>query len=160
MIISKMSVNSQGTTRKDNWATEAEITLSAFLAFSMILLSIFPQAGRILCIISAGLFILFYSAQGYRLLIKIIHTDTTSAYDWINYFVAIVALAIIAVNILWLGNSLIPALITLMLLLLIMFLNFHQKRIDTIRKDHYAIKQIRLIVLLVITFILIFTSIH
>lgn len=153
-----MSVNSQGTTRKDNSATEAEIVLSAFLAFSMILLSIFPQVGRILCFISVGLFILFYSAQGYKLLIKIIHTDETSAYEWLNYFVAVLALAILAVNILWLGNRLIPALITLMLLILIMFLNLHQKRIDKIRKDHYAIKQIRLIILLIIAMILVFTG--
>jgi len=114
--------------------------------------------GKILCMISAGLFILFYSAQGFRLMVKIIHSDESSAYDWINYFVAIVALTILSVNILWLGNRLIPGLIALVLILLILFLNFHHKRIDTIRKDHYALKQIRLIILMVIAVILIFTG--
>jgi hypothetical protein len=152
-----MIFDSQGT-RKDERAAEAEIILSALLAFSMILLALFPTAGRILCMISAGLFIMFYSAQGYRLLIKIIHSDETSAYDWINYFVVVVALAILAVNILWLGNSLLPGLVTMIILLLILFLNFYHKRIDTIRKDHYALKQIRLIMLMVIALILVFTG--
>jgi hypothetical protein len=152
-----MIFNSQGT-RKDEWSAEAEIILSALLAFSMILLALLPAVGKILCMISAGLFILFYSAQGFRLMVKIIHSDESSAYDWINYFVAIVALTILSVNILWLGNRLIPGLIALVLILLILFLNFHHKRIDTIRKDHYALKQIRLIILMVIAVILIFTG--
>ena len=152
-----MIFDSQGT-RKDERAAEAEIMLSALLAFSLILLALLPVAGKILCMISAGLFILFYSAQGFRLMVKIIHSDETSAYDSINYFVAIVALAILAVNILWLGNSLLPGLVTLIILLLILLLNVYHKHIDTIRKDHYALKQIRLITLMVIALILVFTG--
>jgi hypothetical protein len=152
-----MIFDSQGT-RKDERAAEAEIMLSALLAFSLILLALLPAAGKILCMISAGLFILFYSAQGFRLMVKIIHSDETSAYDSINYFVAIVALAMLAVNILWLGNSLLPGLVTLIILLLILFLNVYHKHIDTIRKDHYALKQIRLITLMVIALILILTG--
>ena len=152
-----MIFDSQGT-RKDERAAEAEIMLSALLAFSLILLALFPAAGKILCMISAGVFILFYSAQGFRLMVKIIHSDETSAYDSINYFVAIVALAMLAVNILWLGNSLLPGLVTLIILLLILLLNVYHKNIDTIRKDHYALKQIRLITLMVIALILVFTG--
>lgn len=152
-----MIFDSQGT-RKDERAAEAEIILSALLAFSMILLALFPVAGRVLCLISAVSCIFFYAANGFGLLSKDIRHNVTAISDIVNYLVVVLILLILISSVLWTVNQSVLALIASIILFISIGTNIIIRRQEKARNDHFAIKQIRLVTLLVITLILVFTG--
>jgi hypothetical protein len=152
-----MIFDSQGT-RKDERAAEAEIMLSALLAFSLILLALFPVAGRILCLVLTGLIIIFYLAEGIRLFSTESMQNIMALSDIINYLAAALVLVILISNVLWTGNRLSIGLIAVLILIISLGANILILKREKARNDHFVIKQIRLVILLVITLILVFTE--
>jgi hypothetical protein len=156
-IISNMIFDSQGT-RKDERAAEAEIILSALLAFSMILLALFPPAGRILCLVLTGLIIIFYLVEGIRLYSRDNRHNVMAISDVVNYLASALVLIILISNVLWTSNRPSIALIAVLILFISLGANILIMKQEKTRNDHFAIKQIRLVILLVITLILVFTG--
>jgi hypothetical protein len=152
-----MIFDSQGT-RKDERAAEAEIILSALLAFSMILLALFPPAGRILCLVLTGLIIIFYLVEGIRLYSRENRHNVIAISDIVNYLIVALILLILISSVLWTVNQTVLALIASIILFISIGTNIIIRRQEKARNDHFAIKQIRLVILLVITLILVFTG--
>ena len=153
-----MISDSKGMMNRDEKAVEAEILLFAILASSMILLTIHPLTGKIMCLISAGLFVLFYITMSYNLLVNSNNENPLIVPNVINYIAAAVVMLLLIMNALWLGNRLVPGLIAVLIPPLCLTINLSKLHLYWNRNNGYALNQIRMIILLALSLILIFAG--
>jgi hypothetical protein len=144
--------------RHDEKAVEIEILLAALLASSMILLSIYPVSGKSLCLVSSGLFILFYLAMGCYGISADKNEKLPVCFGVINHFAAAGVIAALTSNVIWFSNGHELKLIAVLVILACLVMNFSKHRFHRFEKDQYTLKQIRMLVLLALTLIMLFAG--
>lgn len=153
-----MISESKGMMNRDEKAAEAEVFLFALLASSMILLTIHPFIGKVMCLISAGLFVLFYITISCILLAKDKNEKPSEVPDVINYIGAAIVMLLLLLNTLWLGNRFVPGLIAVLIPALCLVMNLSKHHMCWKSNSGYNVKQIRMIILMALSLILIFAS--
>lgn len=153
-----MISDSKDMMNRDEKVVEAEIVLFAILASSMILLTIHPLIGKIMCLISAGLFVLFYLAKGYDLLANNKNENPLLFPDAINYIAAVIVIMMLMLNALFFGNLFVPGLIAVLIPSLCLAMNLSKHHLYWNRNSGFALKQIRMLILLALSLILIFAG--
>lgn len=139
---------------REEKAIEAEILLSALLAFSFILLSIIPSAGRIICLVSLGLFTLFYVMRSLLLLTVKIRENHHARQDVINFMGVAIALVILTFDTFLAENRFLLEIIAILIPVICLVLNFVWNRHYVNGIQYYAIIQIRMMILLALALIL------
>lgn len=153
-----MIFNIKDILRQDEKAIEIEILLAALLASSLILLSIYPVSGKNLCLVSSGLFILFYLAMGFSGIAAEKNEKIPLGFGVINHFAAAVVITALASNVIWFSNSHKLKLISILIILSCLVMNFSKHRFQRFENEQYTLKQIRMFILLALSLILLFAG--
>jgi hypothetical protein len=137
--------------------THAEIILSMIVASGMIMLLWFPETGKATALSAAGLISLLYFYQVFCLVWSQKNYNFQVILDIINLISAAVVILVLSTGIIFFRSLLLPDLIAVGILIICIILNLSNRHVYKVWEENYAMKQIRLGILFLLSIVMMTT---